>query len=104
MCKECIAPRNREDSRPYASSDAGREIGLVLNIEITTIIDVPVNEIHRHNSDIVNYSSSLRTMEENLNNVCSESSKPAVVNHEQGSQDSNNVKTKVEPSSVHRER
>ena len=33
----------------------------------------------------------------------SESFKPAVVNHEQSSQDSNNVKTKVEPSSVHRE-
>ena len=62
-----------------------------------------VNEIHRHNSDIVNYSSSLRTKEENLNNVCSESSKPAVVNHGQGSQDSNNVETKLEPSSVHRE-
>ena len=62
-----------------------------------------VNEIHRHNSDIVNYSSSLHTKEENLNNVCSEFSKPAVVNHEQGSHDSNNVETKVEPSSVHRE-
>ena len=62
-----------------------------------------LNEIHRHNSDIVNYSSSLRTKEESLNDVCSESSKPAVVNHEQGSQDSNNVKTKVEPSSVHGE-
>ena len=38
-----------------------------------------VNEINRHNSDTVNYSSSLRTKEENLNNVCFESSKPAVV-------------------------
>ena len=56
-----------------------------------------------NNSDIVNYSSSLRTKEQNLSDVCLESSKPAVVNHEQGSQDSNNVKTKVEPSSVHRE-
>ena len=62
-----------------------------------------VNENHRHNSDIVNCSSSLRTKKENLNNVCSESSKPAVVNHKQGSRDSNDVKTKVEPSSVHRE-
>ena len=62
-----------------------------------------MNEIHRHNSDIVNYSSSLRAKEDNLNDVCLESSKPAVVNHGQGSQDSNNVKTKVEPSSVHRE-
>ena len=62
-----------------------------------------MNETHRHNSDIVNYNSSLRTKEENLNNVCFEFSKPAVVNHGQSSQDSNNVKTKVEPSSVHRE-
>ena len=62
-----------------------------------------MNEIHRHNSDIVNYSSSLRATEDNLNDVCLESSKPAVVNHGQGSQDSNNVETKVEPSSVHRE-
>ena len=129
MCKEYTAPRNREDSKPYASIDA-EKTGPVLNIEIATIIDVPgievqvpslsapgysvwilispgherfVNEIHRPNSDIVNYSSSLRAKEDNLNNVCSESSKPAVVNQEQGSQDSNNVKTKVEPSSVHRE-
>ena len=58
-----------------------------------------MNEIHRHNSDIVNYSASLRTKEEHR----SEFPKPAVVSHEQGSQDSNIVKTKVEPSSVHRE-
>ena len=62
-----------------------------------------VTEIHRHNSDIVNYSCSLRAKECNVNDVCLESSKPAVVNHEQGSQDSNNVKKKVESSSVHRE-
>ena len=130
MCKECTAPRNWVDSRPYASIDTDQEIGPVLNIGIATVIDVPglevqvpslsspgypmcilisrgqerfVNEIHRHNSDIVNYNSSLRTKEENLNDVCFESSKPAVVNHGQSSQDSNNVKTKVENSSVHRE-
>ena len=51
----------------------------------------------------MNYSSSLRTKEENFNNVCFESSKLAVVNHLEGSQDSNNVETKVESSSVHRE-
>ena len=62
-----------------------------------------VNEIHRHDSDIVNYSSPLRAKECNLNDVCFESSKTAVVNHGQGSQDSKNVKTKVEPSSMHRE-
>ena len=62
-----------------------------------------MNEIHRHNSDIVNYSSSLRAKEDDLNDVCFESSEPVVVNHGQGSQDSNNVKTKVEPSSMHRE-
>ena len=122
MCKEYTAPRKREDSRPYASIDAEHEIGPVLNIGIATVIDVHgievqvpslsysvwilisrgherfVDEIHRHNSDIVNYSSSLRTKEDNLNDVC-----PAVVNHWQGSQDSNNVKTKVEPSSMYRE-
>ena len=62
-----------------------------------------VNEIHRHNSDIVNYRSSLCTKEANLNDVSLESSKLAVVNHGQGSQDSNNVKTEAEPSSMHRE-
>ena len=62
-----------------------------------------VNENHRHNSNIENCSSSLRAKEDNLNDVCLESSKPAVVKHGQGSQDSNNVKTKLEPSSMHRE-
>ena len=42
MCKEYTAPRNREDSKPYASIDAEKEIGSVLNIEIATIIDVLV--------------------------------------------------------------
>ena len=82
-----MMPRNREDSKPYASIDAEKEIGPVLKIEIATIKDFPgievqvlslsspgnsvwiltrrgherfVNEIHRHNSDIVNCSSSLR--------------------------------------------
>ena len=50
-----------------------------------------MSEIHRHNCNILNYSSSLRTKEENFDNVGFESSKPAVVNHEQGSRDSNNV-------------
>ena len=127
MCKEYTAPGNMEDSRPYASIDADQEIGPVLNIGIATVIGVPgievqvpslstpgcsiwilisrghersVNEIHRHNSDIVNYSSSKRTKEEHLNNVCFESSKPAVVNNGQSSQDSNNVKTKDESSGV----
>ena len=129
MCKEYTAPRNGEDSKPCASIDADQDIGPVLNIGIATVMDVPgievqvlspsspghsvwflisrgherfVNEIHRHNSDIVNNSSSWRTKEENLNNVCFESSKLAVVNHSQGSQESNNVETKVESSSVHR--
>ena len=81
---------------PYASIDAEKEIGPVLNIEIYTVFDLPgvevqvpslgspgysvwilisrgherfVNEIHRHNSDIMNYSSSLRAKDENLNDV-----------------------------------
>ena len=40
ICKECTAPGNREDSRPYASIDAEKEIGPVLNIGIATVIDV----------------------------------------------------------------
>ena len=130
MCKVFLASRNREDSKPYTSTHAEKEIGPVLYIEIATIIDVRgievqvpslsspgysvwilisrgherfVNEIHRHNSDIVNHSSLLRAMEDKLNDVCLETSKPAVVDHGQGSQDSNNVKTKVEPSSMHLE-
>ena len=130
MCKKFSAPRNQEDSKPYASFDANKEIDPVLNVEIASIIDVPgievqvpsltspgysvwilvsrgrerfVNEIHRHDSDIVNYSSPLRAKECNVNDVCFEPSITAVVNHGQGSQDSNNVKTKVEPSSMHRE-
>ena len=47
-----------------------------------------VNGIHRHNFNIVNYSSSLRRTEENLHNVGFEYFKLAVVNHEQGLQDS----------------
>ena len=125
MCKEGTAPRNRDDSKPYALIDTEKEMGPVFNIEIATSTDVLgievqvpslsspgysvwilisrgherfVTEILRHNSDIVNYSSSLRAKD-----VCLESSKPVVVNHGQGSQDSNNVKTEVEPSSMHRE-
>ena len=108
MCKEYTAPRNREDSKPCASIDTEKEIGPVLNIEMATIIDVPGIEVQVPSLSSPGYSvriltTSLRTKEENLNNVCSESSKLAVTNHEQGSHDSNNVKTKVEPSSVHRE-
>ena len=58
------------------------------------------------NSDmswIMNYGSSLRKKEENFDNLCFESSQPAVEYNEEGSQDSNNVETKVKPSSVHRE-
>ena len=40
MCKENTAPRNREDSRPYASIDAEQEVGPVLNLGIATVIDV----------------------------------------------------------------
>ena len=116
MCKEYTAPRNREGPKPFASIDAEKEISPVLKIEIATTMDVRgievqvpslsspgysvwilisrgherfVNEIHRQNSDVVNYSSSLRAKEDNLTDVCFESSKPAVVNHGQGSQDSN---------------
>ena len=39
MCREYTAPRNLEDSRPYASIDAEQEIGPVLNIGIASVID-----------------------------------------------------------------
>ena len=52
---------------------------------------------------MVNYGSRLRKKEDNFDNMCFESSKPTVEYHEHGSQDSNNVETKVKPSSVHRE-
>ena len=45
MCKEYTAPRNWEDSRPYASIDAEQEIGPVLNIGIATVFDVPGIEV-----------------------------------------------------------
>ena len=41
--------------------------------------------------------------EENFDNMFFESSKPTVEYHEYGSQDSNNVETKVKPSSMHLE-
>ena len=40
FCKDCAAPRNRDDSRTHASIDANKAIGLVLNIGIATVIDV----------------------------------------------------------------
>ena len=45
MCKEYTAPRNGEDSKPYASIDADQDIGPVLNIGIATVLDVPGIEV-----------------------------------------------------------
>ena len=45
----------------------------------------------------------LHKKEENFDNMYVESSKPTVDYHEYGSQDSNNVETKVEPSGMRRE-
>ena len=56
MCKEDTAPRNREDSKPYASIDAEKEIGPVLNMEIATIIDVPGVEVHVPSLSSAGYS------------------------------------------------
>ena len=50
------------------------------------------------NSDkpsIINYGSSWREEEENFDNLYCESSQPIVHYHEYGSQDSNNVETKM---------
>ena len=55
------------------------------------------------NSWMVNHGSKLRKKEENFENMYFESSKPTVEHHEYGSQDSNNVETKVKPSSMPRE-
>ena len=125
-CKEYTGPRNQEDSRPYASIDANQEIGPGLNIGIATILDVLgievqvpslstpersiwilisrgyerfVNEIHRHNPEPVNYSSSLRTKEENFDNVSFESVKPATGNREHGPEGSEIAKSDDKPSS-----
>ena len=40
MCSEYAASRNREDSRPYTSIDAEKEIGPISKIGIVTVIDV----------------------------------------------------------------
>ena len=55
------------------------------------------------NSWMVKYGSKLRKKEENFDNRCCESSQPTVKYLEYCSQDSNNVETKVKPSSVLRE-
>ena len=50
------------------------------------------------NSDkswIMNYGSSLREKEENIDNLCCESSQPTVKYHEYDPQDSDNVETKM---------
>ena len=44
---------------------------------------------------IMDYCSWLREKEENFNNLCYESSQPTVEYHAYGSQDSNNVETKM---------
>ena len=81
MCKEYTAPRSQKDSRPFASIDANQKIDPILNIGSGLIVDVPgievqvpslsdlwrsrwilassdqerfVNEIHRHQQEIVN--------------------------------------------------
>ena len=115
--RQCAKNTQRPEIRRIG---ANQEIAPVLNIGIATILDVLgievqvpslstperfiwifirrgherfVNEIVFCDPEIVNYSFSLRTKEEDFDNVGFESSKPAVVNHGQGSQDLNNVKT-----------
>ena len=126
MQKKYTGPRNQEDSKPYASIDANQEIGPVLNIGIATILDVLdievkvpslstpersiwistsrgyerfVNEIHRHNPEIVNYSSSLRTKEEHFDNARFESVKPDTGNRDRGPEGSNIAESNDKPSS-----
>ena len=118
MCREYTAPRNQKDSR--------QDIGPVLNMGIAAIVDVPsievqvpsvsdpwrsiwiiisrgkerfVNEIHRHNSGLVNDSFLLRIKEENLDKVSSEYVKLASGNRGYGSEDSDTAKSDDKPSS-----
>ena len=58
-----------------------------------------VNEIHRHNSGLVNDSSLLRMKEENLDNVNFESVRPASGNRGYDSDDSDTAKSNDKPSS-----
>ena len=126
MCQENTAPRNQKDSRPFTSIDANQEICPVLKIGIATIIDVRgievhvpslsdpwrslrilisrgkerfVNEIHRHNPEIVNDSFLLPMKEENLHNVRFESVKLASGNRGYCSEVSDTAKSNDKPSS-----
>ena len=130
MCKEYTAPRNQKGSRPHSLIDADQEIGPVLNVGVAKSLDmygievqVPslsipersrwifisrgqerlVGEIHRHNTEIMNDSSLLRTKEENFENVSFESVKLASGNGGHGSDDSDIVKSNDKPSSEPRE-
>ena len=62
-----------------------------------------MNEIHRHNSNMVNYSSSLRTKEENFDNVGFESSKACRGKSRAKLTRFEHVKTKDDSSGVLRE-
>ena len=59
-------------------------------IEYSRIFDMNYDK-----SWIMNYGSSLREKEENLDNLYCESPQPTVEYHEYGSQDSNNVEAKM---------
>ena len=92
MVKTHVNVQRINSGQKQGRFEADQDIGPVLNIGIATVIDVLgidvqvpslsspgypvwiltsrgrerfVNEIHRHNSDIVNYNSSLRTKGEN---------------------------------------
>ena len=106
--------------------DANQESGPVLSVGVATVLDVPgievqvpslstpersmwilisrgherfVNEILRHNPEIVNHSSSLRTKEEDFINVSLESVKPVTRNREHGPEGSNISKSNDKISS-----
>ena len=85
-CAKNLQRQRTESSKSYTLIDVEKEYGPVVNVDTATILDVPgielqvpllsspvysvwilmsrdherfVNEIHRHNTDIVNYGSSL---------------------------------------------
>ena len=114
---------------PYASIDAYEQIGPVLNIGFTKDLDVYgiemqvqslsnpmyftwmliscgyeefVNELHLHNTTIMNHSSSLLRREEKSDQVNQDSDKPAFGKPMQGSEKSD-IGMKEKPSSQLRE-
>ena len=130
MCNACTKPRNDKDSRPYTSIDAHQKVGLVLNVGIAKVLDVHgievqvqsmsdpifptwivtsrgherlVNELHLHNTTIVNHSSLLLRREETSDQVNQDFNKPAFGKSMPGPKGSDSVGMREKPSNSLRE-